>query len=224
MNDNFVNRDQTDLSTSRDQTGPGELPTICPFSTTGTSFVPASGVPTAPPACPTYAGLLVDLSDGELPLDQQHVVREHVAACPGCRAELARLDTSLARLADGIANARVMTAPPRSRASHRRLALAVAATSLICLFGVCWSAWHWTPRPVATLPAVKPQPLPLVSPADALRQIALIEQYARLQTSLDLLPDDPAYAAERAANERLLVKFQEAATDAAPRTDKGETL
>ena len=180
--------------------------------------------PAAPPACADYADQLVDLSDGELPLDQQHAVREHIATCPGCQNEIARLDASLTRLADGIANTPTVTVPRRTRASHRRIALAAAATSLICMLGISWSAWHRASVPVAKLPAALPQPAPLLSPADALRQIALIEQYARLQTSLDLLPNDPAYATQRATNERLLVKFQEAAAEAAPRTDKGENL
>jgi hypothetical protein len=206
---------------SRDQTGPGRREWMNGSQFTGTSLVPANETSIAAP-CADYADQLVDLSDGELPLDQQHAVREHVAGCPGCRAELARLDASLAHLANGITNSPTVTAPRRFRASHRRVA--VAATILICMIGVGWSAWHRASVPVAKLPAAKPQPAPLLSPADALRQIAFIEQSARLQTSLDLLPNDPAYAAQRATNERLLVKFQEAAADAAPRTDKGETL
>jgi len=224
------------IDPSRDQTGPGRRELERDSQFTVTSLVPANGLLpggcgpaseprlAALPACVAFSDLLVDLSDGELPQDLQHEVHQHVAACPGCRAELSRLDASLARLAGGIATAPMVAASRRSRATNRRFVLAVAATSLICIFGYSWNVWHLTPNPVATLPAARPLPQALLSPAEALRQIALIEQHARLQTSLDLLPTDPAYADQRATNERLLVKFQEAAAVAAPRTDKGDTL
>ena len=52
---------------------------------------------------------------------------------------------------------------------------------------------------------------------DALRRIALLEQQARLETSLALMPDDPWFADQRAANELLLATFRQAtsAADAA---------
>jgi hypothetical protein len=49
-----------------------------------------------------------------------------------------------------------------------------------------------------------------VSTEDALRRIALLEQQARLETSLALMPDDPWFADQRAANEHLLSTFREA--------------
>ncbi len=61
---------------------------------------------------------------------------------------------------------------------------------------------------------------PPLSPEAALRHIALAEQQARLQTSLDLMPTDAWYAEQRAENQRLLVGFK-AATGAA--SEKGET-
>ena len=46
--------------------------------------------------------------------------------------------------------------------------------------------------------------------SDALRQIALIEQQARLQMSLDLMPKEAWLSERRQANEQLLREFQEA--------------
>jgi hypothetical protein len=174
--------------------------------------------------CSGYADLVVDLSDGELPPDQQQAVREHVETCAGCRAELARLDASLVQLAQGIVISKAETVSRPSRYANRRVGLTLAATSLVCVLALIWLAWPASERPVAKVPTVELPSQPLLSPADALRQIALVEQCARLQTSLELLPDDPAYADERAANERLLVRFQEAAAEAPPRNNQGETL
>ena len=106
----------------------------------------------------------------------------------------------------------------------RRQAFAVAATSLTALAALSWFTWHSKIDSVAKLPDIQVHSQPLLSPADALRQIALVEQCARLQTSLNLMPDDPTYADQRAINERLLVRFQQAAADAAPHTDNGEAL
>ena len=96
MDDKSVSQSEAGLSISRDQTGPGcrESPGGC-----GSRREPRR---VELPACSGYADLLVDLSDGELPPDQQEAVRDHVACCPGCRAELARLDASLVQLAQGI--------------------------------------------------------------------------------------------------------------------------
>ncbi len=208
----------TDIFPSRDQTGPGRR------QTTGGCESRSEPRLAAPSPCTCFADLLVDLSDGELPHDQQQAVRDHVSTCPGCRAELARLDASLAQLASGIVAPATVAVSRRSRHSDRHIGLAVAATSLVCLGAVSWLAWSSTTSPIAKLPVVVPQSQPLLSPADALRQIALVEQCARLQTSLNLMPNDPAYADQRATNERLLVKFQEAAADTAPRTNNGEAL
>jgi hypothetical protein len=46
---------------------------------------------------------------------------------------------------------------------------------------------------------------------DALRRIALLEQQARLESSLAHLPDDPWFADRRAANEQLLTTYRQAA-------------
>jgi len=54
------------------------------------------------------------------------------------------------------------------------------------------------------------QPTAMLSQTDALRQIALIEEEARLQTSLDLMPNEPWYADQRAENEQLVLKFRSA--------------
>jgi hypothetical protein len=68
-----------------------------------------------------------------------------------------------------------------------------------------------------------------LSTDDALRRIALLEQQARLETSLAHLPDDPWFADRRAANEQLLSTYREAAAaamDQSPHSppDSKETL
>ena len=42
------------------------------------------------------------------------------------------------------------------------------------------------------------------------RRLALIEQVARLEASLAMLPDDPWFTSQRTANERLLATFRQA--------------
>jgi len=75
--------------------------------------------------------------------------------------------------------------------------------------------------PVAQLPPPLETTAPLkLSQHDALRQIALIEQQARLQTSLDLMPADDWYAGQRKQNEAILTTLREATTAKMP----GETL
>jgi hypothetical protein len=225
MDDKSVSQDNPRPTLSRDQTGPGpSTPTQgCSSAMGGCEVAIAEPWRVDQPGCSAYADLLVDLSDGELPLDQQETVRQHVASCPGCQAELGRLDASLVRLTRAIVSpAKVVSRP--SQHLNRRVGLALAATSLTCLLALCWFAWRSATNSVAKLPDIKVHSPPLLTPADALRQIALAEQCARLQTSLNLLPDDPTYADQRATNERLLVKFQQAAADAAPRTNNGEAL
>jgi hypothetical protein len=50
-----------------------------------------------------------------------------------------------------------------------------------------------------------------LTPDEALRRIAMLEQQARLETSLALMPDEPWLADQRAANEQLLRTFRQAA-------------
>jgi hypothetical protein len=59
--------------------------------------------------------------------------------------------------------------------------------------------------------ASEPIPAPKINQHDALRQIALIEQQARLQTSLDLMPADDWYGEQREANRHIVDKLREAA-------------
>jgi hypothetical protein len=48
------------------------------------------------------------------------------------------------------------------------------------------------------------------TPERIARRLALIEQVARLEASLAMTPDDPWFAAQRTANERLLAGFRQA--------------
>jgi hypothetical protein len=48
--------------------------------------------------CDAFADRLVDLSDGELAGEERLAVEQHVEHCPGCAAELRRLDRSLTLL------------------------------------------------------------------------------------------------------------------------------
>jgi len=164
--------------------------------------------------CGEFADWLVDLSDGELPADERPAVESHLTSCAACRAELQRLDASLARLRSGI----VMDHPvlverqPIRRVSPQTKAILAAGVGLACLLGVAWIGQTFTPSNPNELPT-RPSPPPAIvlSQTDALRQIALIEEQARLQTSLDLMPNEPWYAEQRAENEQLVLKFRSAA-------------
>lgn len=177
-------------------------------------------------ACPTYADLLVDLSDGELPEEGRHGVEEHLATCEGCRVELRRLNSSLARLRAGPAVDRSARVGPACQAGPCRSAsgtyydrsawlvwTASGAVALACLVGGAWGIWRFAMP--AKIPEIVRVPeaeskSPPLSRDDVFRYIALVEQQGRLQASLDFMPDDPWFADQRAANEHLLTKFREA--------------
>lgn len=165
-------------------------------------------------ACAEYADRLVDLSDGELADVERQPVECHLEMCAGCRAELARLDASLAVLR------RTGFQPvPHSKQSIPA-AYYVAALSLVLLLAAGFVALRFLGQDDAQKTAgVMPRPNPVRPAADppvamdeaaVLRQIALIEQQARLQASLDLMPKDPWFAEQRAANEELLAEFKAA--------------
>jgi hypothetical protein len=192
-------------------------------------------------ACAAYADQLVDLSDGELPDEQRDEIAAHVAHCPACAEELARLDQSLACLVNGVAipEGPVCAASAAISPSRRlRPQIALTAISLAFLLAIAFAVWFARrpgPAPiVANVPTASPQEAPMpkaapaISPADAFRRIALLEQQARLQTSLDLMPDGPWYDEQRASNQRLLEGFKAATSTFAesPENDpaRGETL
>lgn len=166
--------------------------------------------------CNEFSDRLVDLSDGELPADQRPAVEAHLASCTACRVALQQLDASLARLRGGIVMDRpnlVERQPVRWISPRTKTALAASA-GLACLLGVAWLGRVFAPsnpNELRTRPLLPLQPPAIVlSQTDALRQIAFIEQQARLQTSLDLMPHEPWYADQRAENEQLLAKFRSA--------------
>ncbi len=190
-------------------------------------------------ACADFADRLVDLSDGELSGDERQLLESHVAECPGCRAELSRLDASLVVLR------RTGFQPiPQYRQSVPATYYA-AALSLVLLLAAGFAALRFLGNDDAPDTAgivresTPPQPAaepPALNEAAVLHQIALIEQQARIQASLDLLPKDPWFAEQRAANEELLAQFKAAVAAANAETnshkdsptdgnlDEGETL
>jgi anti-sigma factor RsiW len=166
--------------------------------------------------CTEYADALVDFSDGELSAEERGLVEQHLVGCPACRAELERLDASLARLVEGVSTEAV-SVPGRAAASSRLTwAAAVAATVLLCAGATWWSvqrADHSRLANAVQPPAIEIGTAPKLNSRDALWQIALLEQQARLQTSLELLPKDETFEEQRREDERLLAKFQSMARD-----------
>lgn len=168
-------------------------------------------------ACAKFADRLVDLSDGELSDEERQLVELHTAKCAGCRSELARLDASLAVLrTTGFQPVQPIL---QSSAGLRRTIYYSAALSLVLLLAAGFAAISFfgnddapktarvAPQQDTVRPANDPQSA-LLDEASVLHQIALLEQQARLQASLDLLPNDPWFAEHRAANEELLTKFK----------------
>jgi len=173
-------------------------------------------------ACPKYADQLVDLSDGDLPADARGAVESHVASCDACREELRRLNSSLTALRGGIVAAEATYLPHR-RQLARTVLIGIGATAAAIVLAVGIASLLKAPasgRNEVSLPNHTPAPNALtngqgverggVTADEALRQIALLEQQARLETSLALMPDDPWYAEQRAANEALLSTFRKA--------------
>jgi anti-sigma factor RsiW len=182
--------------------------------------------------CENFADRLVDYSDGELAEGERQLVSNHVVSCAGCRAELARLDASRDVLTRAIlfheqrdsirtisvdhkaGAARIKAGAARIVAKRRFAAWAtVAALGLVCVSGALWfgskTIGKRHAQEVVQAPAVRqPDLAPKITPREALWHVALIEQQARLQASLDLLPRDGVYAAQRVEDERLLAKFQ----------------
>src|SRR3954471_12559075 len=92
-----------------------------------------------PKTCPDYADALVDFSDEELPLAERMKVEEHLAECPACRAELARLDASLLRLKHGVSDEPVSVRVRGAMSSWLGWAAAAAAAVLLCVGATLWS-------------------------------------------------------------------------------------
>ena len=186
-------------------------------------------------ACPEFADRLVDLSDGELPADARGAVARHVATCDGCRAELDRLNSSLTALRSGIVAAQAIHLPHRQKLARTVVLIGIGSTAAAIALAIGIASLLNAPaggRNEASLPNHAPAPNTLTSGQgfessgsmtadDALRRIALLEQQARLETSLALMPDDPWYAEQRAANEELLSTFRKA-TMAAGATDHSQ--
>jgi hypothetical protein len=187
-------------------------------------------------ACDAFADLLVDFSDREIPAEQHPLVASHIASCARCREWLARLDASRDVLASGIQYDNQSSAVPAvspafkaaaSRATycHRVQAVLSAAAVLLVLLGaaIWFGKGTWSQTRIAHHKAVAPArevdvaalPTPIhsekprkITPDDALWHVALVEQQARLQASLDLLPRHGPFADQREQDERLLAKFQ----------------
>src|SRR4051812_49083309 len=94
-------------------------------------------------ACPVFSDRLVDLSDGDLPASERQAVELHLADCPGCRAELARLNHSLARLQGAIGRPATVALAERGRspaawpvASAVGLGMAGLGTAAVLLIGI----------------------------------------------------------------------------------------
>src|SRR6185369_11043144 len=65
--------------------------------------------------CSAFSDRLVDLSDGDLPASERQAVELHLVDCPGCRAELVRLNHSLARLQGAIGRPATVALAQRGR-------------------------------------------------------------------------------------------------------------
>lgn len=175
----------------------------------GSQALPGNPRPRGSASCPAYADWLVDLSDGELPDDLRETVAAHASQCDACRAELARLDQSLAQLKTSLLPVdRSLRLSSAGASPSRRFSPRVAAAlgiGLTCLLAVTLVLWHG-----ARTTTTAPQSTPVISQADALRRIALIEEQARLQASLELMPTADWYDEQRAGNQRLLDRLKAA--------------
>jgi anti-sigma factor RsiW len=159
-------------------------------------------------ACAEFADRLVDLSDGELLPDERDAVEAHVANCDACREQRRRLDASLAAFRDGIVPIATVDGQRSHRFARDAVWIAVGSTAAATLLGIGIASF---PKAPAGGRGELPHSAAMtVSTQDALRRIALLEQQARLETSLALMPDDPWFAEQRATNEHLLATFREA--------------
>jgi anti-sigma factor RsiW len=165
-------------------------------------------------ACPEFSDRLVDYSDGELAGDERSAIATHITICADCRAMLARLDSSRDQLLNGISF--------RQPDLRRRTAIALdrwlrwAAIAAVIGLMLVTSLWVMRPRSfVPQLTKVDSLPAPVaiiaaakLTPPEALWQIAVVEQHARLQASLDLWPNDDSYNEQRQRDRRLMATFQ----------------
>ena len=126
---------------------------------------------TTDPTCDRTLLALPWLLNGSLEAEERRAVREHLIACPDCRAELVRTRELLAAFQAG----RGVAAPARRRTAGQRAVLplswaAVIAAVLASLGGVwllnersrgeSFAAKPQTVRPVASQPKPPPAPAP----------------------------------------------------------------
>jgi anti-sigma factor RsiW len=161
--------------------------------------------------CPTdIADLLVDLSDGELTGAERERAERHLLDCASCQREFARLNQSLARLRAGFheipANARRAQSP----VGWASLAWCAGGAALLLL--AIGAAFISQPQRGTDAALSAKAVAPPLAEADVLLHIALVEQQARLSAAQNLLPDDPRFADQRAANERLRARLKAADT------------
>jgi anti-sigma factor RsiW len=174
------------------------------------------------PDCQPIAGFLVDYSDGELATGETQLVREHLRVCSACRSQLARLDASLATLQKPFSPLRPIRLVTRRQAHIAAAAMAAIAAGLVIV--AVWLDSNRTDdatnqRPVVQSPMLPEKATPtLIAASDAFRQIALLEQQARLETSHELIPAGDWNAAERIETETILEKLRQATAG------RGDTL
>jgi len=93
-------------------------------------------------SCQTFREKLIDLVYDELPADERPAVEQHLAGCPGCRAELEALRFARGALADALADEppaalRLPSVPVRGPRTIRWLpAFAAAAAAVLIAVGV----------------------------------------------------------------------------------------
>lgn len=140
--------------------------------------------------CERISPQLVAYSDGELSPAESAAVQEHLATCPACRAELARLERSLQAAQRVWAEA---TAPPSGVArEHRysgtvRAALALAAgIAILATVAVGWRAF----RSRSIQPEVARASV-AASEAELKESISRAGRAARLRASLEILANQP---------------------------------
>jgi anti-sigma factor RsiW len=170
-----------------------------------------------------FGDLLVDYVDGELPDGDARRVEEHLQACAACRAEVRRLEVSLAAARDvwreSAASAPGAELPAaQRRRSPVRAAACVAVCGLLAAALVAWwvvsregpapqIAGPGEARPSAPVQEVPDDPVPdLRTPIDVEEYLAREARAARLAASLEVLASQPELEEYRRRAERYLLE------------------
>jgi hypothetical protein len=164
---------------------------------------------------------LIDYADGALPADQVEAAKEHLAACPGCRREVAALQSSGEQLQQYFVQLHRTEQCSVPLLRHRWMSIAQRAATVAASVALVWVAYSLaglaskplSPLHVVQLETEETKPTTTSAPLtqdheadDIAAEIARETQIARLKAAITILHDEPGMSERSAALQQYLLQ------------------